>query len=243
MRTLILSDIHANLPALQAVLADAGEIDAAWCLGDLVGYGPEPNECVELVSSLPNLTCLLGNHDSAVLGQIDLSSFNRDARTSIDWTEKILTPATRQFLQSLPERVVMDGSATLAHGSPRSPVWEYLLDTYNAYENFAYFETPFCFVGHTHIPVAYYWRGNDGYVEWQLLHHEDGPIQAGPMIVNPGSTGQPRDHDSRAAYLIFNPDSSEWKSHRVTYDITIVQERIRKAGLPDRHATRLASGW
>lgn len=243
MRVLVLSDIHANLPALQAVLADAGKIDAAWCLGDLVGYGPDPNECVELIAGLPNLTCLLGNHDAAVLGEIDLETFNRDARLSIEWTQKVLTPSTQQFLQSLPDHVVMDGSATLAHGSPRSPVWEYLLDTYNAYENFAYFETPYCFVGHTHIPVVYYWTGQASYVEWQLLHNQDGPTQPGPMIVNPGSTGQPRDHDSRAAYLIFNPDTFSWKSFRVDYDLSLVQQRILKAGLPHRHATRLASGW
>lgn len=242
MRILVFSDVHANLTALKAVLKAAEPFDAAWCLGDLVGYGPDVNEVLEEVRRLPNLACVLGNHDSAVLGQIELSSFNREARTSIVWTQTTISADGMKFLQSIPEKQVI-GNATLVHGSPRSPIWEYLLDSLNASENFDFFNTPICFVGHTHIPIAYYWKGNGRPVDWQLLSHEDQPRENAKMIVNPGSVGQPRDHDPRAAYAIYWPDLGTWKTFRVEYDITSVQKRIQNANLPERHAQRLIGGW
>ena len=242
MRILVISDIHANLPALEAVLAAAETFDAVWCLGDLVGYGPDVNEVVEKVRSLPGLVCIMGNHDSAVIGQIELAAFNREARESIIWTQAVISPDNLQFLKGLPEKLVI-GNATLVHGSPRSPVWEYLLDGQNAYENFAHFDTPFCFVGHTHIPIVYYWRGENNSVDWRLLNNEDMPISDARMIVNPGSVGQPRDHNPRAGYLIFWPELATWKAYRVEYDMSGVQKRILAAKLPDRHAQRLSNGW
>ena len=135
MRILIISDIHANLVALEAVLADAGSFDAAWCLGDLVGYGPNPNECVARVRALPNLICLLGNHDQAVLGDVDLRVFNGDARAAISWTQRAATPTSLEYLRSLsPETVYRD--FTLVHASPRQPIWEYILDADIAFHNF-----------------------------------------------------------------------------------------------------------
>ena len=128
---LVLSDIHANLTALEAVFQSAGTVDAVWCLGDVVGYGPDPNECIELLRSQPNLACLMGNHDAAALGQIALETFNREARDSIQWLQSILKPENRDFLKSLPERMTIE-QVTLAHGSPRNPVWEYLLDSHSA---------------------------------------------------------------------------------------------------------------
>src|SRR3972149_1045887 len=154
MRILVISDIHANLTALQAVLSDAGEIDAVWCLGDLVGYGPDPNDCIALVRQLPRLSCLLGNHDAAALNQIDIAAFNPEARRAVMWTQNVLSPDNYEYLSSLPEKVV-EGEVTLAHGSPRQPIWEYLLDTRTATQNFDYFETGFCFVGHSHLPVIF----------------------------------------------------------------------------------------
>jgi predicted phosphodiesterase len=153
MRVLVLSDIHANLSALDAVLADAGEFDAVWCLGDLVGYGPEPNECVERIRGLPNLVCLLGNHDAAALGQIDTEVFNTEAKLSVQWTQAHLTPENSEFLRSLPDRVE-NGFVTMAHGSPRNPVWEYILDGRVARKNFDAFNSSYCLVGHTHLPVT-----------------------------------------------------------------------------------------
>ena len=242
MRTLIISDIHANLPALEAVLNDAGEIDAVWCLGDLVGYGPDPNECITRVKELPNLTCLLGNHDAAVINQIDIDTFNPDARITIEWMQKNLDKECQAFLEKRPHRDVVD-NVTLAHGSPRNPVYEYLLDTRAATWNFEYFETDYCFVGHTHLPVIF--MLNDTNTQAQLtIPVVNTGIKIKPRaILNPGSVGQPRDRDPRAAYAIYDTDKNTWEYRRVAYDIQAVQKRMRKASLPERHILRLEAGW
>jgi len=242
MRILVISDIHSNLTALERVLSHAGEVDAVWCLGDIVGYGPEPNECIERVRSLPNLVCIIGNHDAAVLKQIDASAFNPEARQVIHWTQKIISEENLNFLRNLPERAFQD-QVTLAHGSPRQPVWEYLLDTANATLSFAYFETAYCFVGHTHMPVIYQLADGDRQVRLQIPEPNT-QISLNPRaIINPGSIGQPRDRDARAAYAIFDPEEGAWQYNRVPYDITQVQERMQAAGLPDRHIQRLSGGW
>jgi len=242
MRILVISDIHANLSAFETVLDSAGSCDAVWCLGDIVGYGPDPNECITLLRGLPNLTCLIGNHDAAALGTIDLNTFNREARTSSHWTQQVLTAESRAYLQGLPERIVHE-NVTLAHGSPRSPVWEYLLDPIAAYENLSFFKTDLCFVGHTHIPVAFRYLPDTDEMQSVLLRDGDSPEMDERMIINPGSVGQPRDHDSRAAYAIYNPETRLWRSYRVRYDIRAVQDRMRQAGLPSRLIQRLMEGW
>ena len=242
MRILIISDIHANQNALDAVLVDAGEFDAAWCLGDLVGYGPDPNECVDRVRALPNLVCIIGNHDAATLNQIDSETFNPEARQAIRWTQAALTDANLSFLRSLPERVNLD-HVTLAHGSPRHPVWEYLLDTQNATRSFEYFESPYCFVGHTHLPSIYY-MGDNNHSARLLIPEANTHLMLSPRaILNPGSVGQPRDRDPRAAYAIYTPDEEVWEYKRVTYDVVSVQDRMKSAGLPERHIQRLTAGW
>lgn len=242
MRVLVISDIHANLTALEAVLTNAGEIDAVWCLGDLVGYGPDPNECIARIRELPNLVCIIGNHDAAVIRQIDTASFNLEARQVIAWTQDTLSEASAAFLRSLPERVVID-QVTLAHGSPRHPVWEYLLDTQNATHSFEYFTTPYCFVGHTHLPVIYYLGESHKTARLLLPEANTRLILAPRAILNPGSVGQPRDRDPRASYAIYDAEAQTWEYHRATYDIAAVQERMRRAGLPERHIQRLAVGW
>lgn len=242
MKILIISDIHANLTALQTVLRAAGEFDATWCLGDLVGYGPDPNECVELIRALPNLLCIMGNHDAAVIDKINDNAFNQDARTIIDWTQQAMNPASLAFLQSMPE-MLESGDVTLAHGSPRQPVWEYLLDTRTATLNFTYFETPYCFVGHTHLPVVYYLSDDSRSARLTIPEHNTQIILAPRTIINPGSVGQPRDRDPRAAYALFDPEENLWEFRRVEYDIQDVQDRMRLANLPERHIIRLASGW
>lgn len=242
MRILVISDIHANLTALEAVLANAGDFEAAWCLGDLVGYGPDPNECVRLVRQLPNLKCILGNHDAAALQQIDSDTFNPEARMAILWTQSVLTEASRAFLNDLPEQIVT-GSVTLVHGSPRHPVWEYLLDTRTATINFDYFQTPYCFVGHTHLPVMYYLDENHPAAQLSLPGLKSQVQLNSRAILNPGSVGQPRDSDPRAAYAIFEPETATWSYQRVAYDIPVVQARMSAAGLPERHIRRLSAGW
>ncbi|MFC2042837.1 metallophosphoesterase family protein [Chloroflexota bacterium] len=240
MRILVISDIHANLTALETVLTDAGEFDAAWCLGDLVGYGPDPNECIAKVSVLPNLRCIIGNHDAAALNQIDTKTFNKEARQALEWTQKILSESSISFLSSLQQKIEIN-NVTLTHGSPRHPVWEYLMDSQTATLNFDYFSTPYCFVGHTHLPVVYTRK------EKKLVVYKPTPnnkITLSPRtIINPGSVGQPRDHDPRAAYVIYNPEENTWDYRRLTYDIPAVQTRMVDAQLPERHIVRLQAGW
>jgi len=242
MRILVISDIHANLTALETVLEHAGQVDAVWCLGDIIGYGPDPNECVERIRLLPNLTCLLGNHDSAALNRIPIESFNQDARRSIEWLQNVLTRESHIFLYHLPEQVVID-QVTLVHGSPRNPVWEYVLDQHNASQNMDYFNTQICMVGHTHLPVAYMSVNGSSQLRWTVLVEGQEVEIKTRSILNPGSVGQPRDHDPRASYAIFDPEKNRWEIHRVDYDIGSVQKRIRAANLPMRHALRLLEGW
>lgn len=242
MRTLIISDIHANLTALESVLEHAGDIERAWCLGDVVGYGPSPNEAIERVRNLPNVTCLLGNHDAAALNLIDINTFNPEARISIEWLQDQLTEESLEFLRGLPEKETFD-TVTLSHGSPRHPVFEYLLDTQAATENFEYFETDFCFVGHTHLPVMFHLKEDD-YISRLSIPpvNKQTELQV-RTIVNPGSVGQPRDRDPRAAYAIFDPEDNSWYYRRVEYEIPAVQELMTSAGLPERHVLRLEGGW
>lgn len=242
MKSLVISDIHANLTAFEAVLEDVGEFDAVWVLGDLVGYGPDPNECIEVVKNLPNLVCLLGNHDAATLGHINDMAFNPSARQAIRWTRENITSENLAYLRNLPE-ITSLGDITFAHGSPREPVWEYLLDTRNATENFNFFNTPFCFVGHTHLPTIYL-MDNGTYYAKLVSPQSDIALPMQPRaIINPGSVGQPRDRNPRAAYAIFDQDSMTIEFRRVAYDIQAVQERMQQVDLPDRHIRRLADGW
>lgn len=240
MRVLVISDIHANATALQTVLAASGDVEAVWCLGDVVGYGPDPNECIEILKNLPNLVCLQGNHDAASIGDLPLEGFNHEARASIEWLREKLKPESSLFLQSLHSRTEVNG-ITLVHASPRQPVLEYLLDTYSVAENFSYFDTDLCFVGHTHVPVLFKLRNH-------IVHLEVPPPNTqlhltGRCIANPGSVGQPRDRDPRAAYAIFDDETNTWDSLRIEYDVEKVQIRMRAFQLPERHIERLATGW
>ena len=242
MKALIISDIHANLTALEAVIENAGDFDATWCLGDVVGYGPDPNECVALIRSLPNLTCLLGNHDAAAIENIDVSSFNIEARISVSWTASMITKASEEFLNSLPATIEVEGQ-TLAHGSPRHPIWEYLLDTPTIAENFDFFDTPYCFVGHTHLPVVYQLDG-EHQLPAHIIPEAFTPIQLVPRaIINPGSVGQPRDRNPFASYCIFDTEAHTIENRRTAYDIKDVQARMRDFKLPLRHINRLEIGW
>ncbi len=243
MRVLILSDIHANLVALETVLADASDYEAVWCLGDLVGYGPDPNECVTRMRALPNLKCLIGNHDKAVLGDVDLNIFNFDASAALRWTQNAVSSETLAYLRNLPEAEQF-GDFTLVHGSPREPVWEYILDRFIARENFPLFNTSYCLVGHTHTPVIYREADSSGDC------HEESPDYSRPralngqrLIINPGSVGQPRDSNPKAAYALLDTEALTWEYRRVPYDVQETQRRMRTANLPERLVTRLALGW
>lgn len=242
MRILVFSDIHANLAALEAVLDAAGDADAAWFLGDLVGYGPNPNECIQRVRELPALICLQGNHDAAAVGELPLDSFNPDARTSIEWLRDNLAEDGRAFLSELSPRAKID-DVTLVHASPRQPVLEYLLDTQSANQNFNFFDGPFCFVGHTHIPVHFTLNANGASTRMRIPRPNSQTNLEGRCIINPGSVGQPRDRDPRAAFAIFDTELKTWDYRRVDYDVGRVQAQMREAHLPERHVVRLAVGW
>jgi predicted phosphodiesterase len=243
MRVLIISDIHANYTALQAVLKDAGKVDATWCLGDLVGYGPDPNAVIEEVRDIPNLICLLGNHDTAAIGKMPLEAFNGDARRSLMYHEKVISASNMDFMRSLSANVKVQGEATLAHGSPRDPLWEYILNALSARLNFDHFETPWCFVGHTHIQCVFAYEQKMDRVTLSQIKEEKMINLHPKLILNPGSVGQPRDRDPRAAFAIYDTEARTWTPRRVKYNVAEVQERIRAAGLPEKHAVRIAEGW
>jgi len=241
VRYLVISDIHANRPAMEAVLKDAGSYDMIWCLGDLVGYGPDPNECVERLRDLEHI-CLAGNHDWAALGRLNLDDFNLDARMASAWTKEELTPATREYLEALPIHVDQ-GDFLLVHGSPREPIWEYLLDAGLAAINFHYFSAPFCLVGHTHIPIIFALdEVHDRCYPFTPSYSNPVPLGACRMILNPGSVGQPRDGDPRASYAILDTKAGTWELRRVSYPIEITQERMRARNMPRRLIERLKMG-
>ena len=246
MRILIISDIHANLTAFRAVLEHAqDQWDIIWFLGDLVGYGPDPNECTEELLK-HNHIALSGNHDQAVLGNLDIKSFNREAKYAITWTQEAISSETRSYLESLPAKQV-EGDFTLAHASPRYPIWEYILDPVTAAENFNWFQTDYCLVGHTHVPVMFEERLN-GFRRVNVRPpsyargREAFALGRERLIINPGSVGQPRDSDPRAAYALLDTEAMTWSYQRVSYPVREVQERMEKCGMPKRLVNRLAYG-
>jgi len=242
MRCLILSDIHANLAAFEAVLADADRFDKIWCLGDMVGYGPQPNECIERLREFPH-TCVAGNHDWAALNNSSDSDFNPDAQWACQWTREKLLPENFEYLANLPVTLIEEGF-TLVHGSPRQPIWEYILYPSIATSNFAYFDTQVCFVGHTHTPVIFrYEHSNAACLPFPLPQGSPLPLGEERMIINPGSVGQPRDGDPRASYIILDTDKATLEYHRIPYPIEVTQRRMMEEGLPIRLIARLEYGW
>jgi predicted phosphodiesterase len=246
MRYLIISDIHANLAAFKAVLDDSeGKYDKVWCLGDIVGYGPDPNECIELLKLLDPV-CIAGNHDWAVLGKLDVDDFNPDARRVSLWTRDILTENNHQFIQKLPVALIQEEQFTLVHGSPRHPIWEYILYPAVAQVNFEHFSTRYCLVGHTHSPVIFHAPSEPkGVCQAQVPSNNNGPIPLGDnrLILNPGSVGQPRDGDPRASYGILDVDDLSFEYRRIPYPIAEVQERMQELEFPGRLINRLSFGW
>jgi len=244
MCLLVISDIHSNLEAFRAVLEDAGPVDEVWCLGDVVGYGPDPNACVELLRSLPH-RCIAGNHDWATLGRLDLGDFNQDARAANLWNRSQLTPDNLGYLEALPEKLV-EGEFTLVHGSPRRSVWEYILYCSTAQSNAGYFDTPYCFVGHTHTPVIFRLdtEGNGDACE-PLAPRYDELLHLGSerLIINPGSVGQPRDGDPRAGYALLDLEEHTVQHRRVAYPVAQTQAKMIESDLPMRLVLRLSYGW
>ena len=243
MRYAIIADIHANLAAFKAVLDDIesrGGVSEIWCLGDIIGYGPEPHECIALLRETKHV-CVAGNHDWAAIGKIDTADFNSDAAAACNWTAEQLSPEDGDYLTNLP-LVIEKGDFTLAHGSPREPIWEYILSTGIAEVNFAYFKSTFCLVGHSHLPLVFHLDGTGACFVSRFLPDEELSLGESRLIINPGGVGQPRDGDPRASYAIYDSESRLVTLYRVPYDIHATQAKMVAQGLPMRLVTRLSYG-
>ncbi len=238
MRIAVLSDVHSNLHALEAVLAevDASAIDEIWCLGDIVGYGPRPNECAALVQERTSI-CLAGNHDLVVLGKIPIAAFAGEAAAAASWTQGVLDEAARSFLDSLHPSAAAPG-AELFHGSARDPIWDYVLSDEAARWTLAATSAPLVLVGHSHIAL-----------QFELEAHGDlaaagtvVELETGRHLLNPGSVGQPRNGDPRAAWLEIDNSSRRATFHRTAYPVERTQSEMRERGLPELLAERLTHG-
>jgi predicted phosphodiesterase len=249
MRIAILSDIHANLPALEAVLAAIGEkkVDQLWSLGDVVGYGAQPDECAELVAERCTVS-LTGNHDLAVLGALDISSFSPAAAAAVRWTQRNCKEATTAYLRGL-EPADTSHDVALYHASPRDPVWEYVLWSDQAAECIARQAARVSLVGHSHVALYFGMEGDEASATDD--HDANGAqagggteldLKRGRWLINPGSVGQPRDGDSRAAWLELDTETWTAGYHRVDYDVDRAAEAIEAADLPEHLARRLYVG-
>jgi predicted phosphodiesterase len=244
MRILVISDIHSNDLALEAVIRDAGSFNQIWCLGDVVGYGPQPNECIERLRA-HDLICMAGNHDLAVGGKARMDDFTQDAREMIFWTRRTLAGNNLDWLsKGLNEKTLEVGHGiTLVHGSPRDSVWEYIVTREIARDNLGFLNTPICLYGHTHQPVIFRkpWEGMK-VLEERLRVNIPIRLTLDLMFINPGSVGQPRDEDPRASYALIDLDDLTLTHHRVMYDVSAVQNIMKKEKLPTRLIRRLRFG-
>jgi predicted phosphodiesterase len=244
MRILLISDVHANLTALNAVIQDAGAFDQIWCLGDIVGYGPQPNECISRLREF-EIIALAGNHDLAAVGKTSLWEFSETAKEVIFWTRHWLTDSSHEWLSSLPSTpLVVKENITLVHASPRDPIWEYIVERTTAKENLSFIETPICLNGHSHMPIMYR-KPWDGLKVLEEPLKVNAPVRLttyDQVFINPGSVGQPRDEDPRASYGIFDLDAMTFTLRRIQYDFTITQKLMKQAKLPDRLIRRLRFG-
>ena len=237
MRVAVLSDIHANLHALEAVLADLEHAspDEVWCLGDTVGYGAAPNECCARIRARADVM-LCGNHDLAVIGSLDLAEFSGEAAAAARWTQTVLEDDHRRWLASLKPAVELRG-AELFHASPRDPVWDYVLSEDVGRESLELTTAPLVLVGHSHVALALTTTEGGLAPEGAELD-----LGSGRWLANPGSVGQPRDGDPRAAWLEIDFAAKRATFRRTAYDVEGAQAEIRAAGLPEALAGRLAYG-
>jgi predicted phosphodiesterase len=240
MRVAVISDVHANYHALEAVLrdVDGDGVDAVWCLGDTVGYGPRPNECCDEVRSRSD-HCLVGNHDLVALGELDLGDFNDEAAAAARWTAEVLVPEARDFLQHLEPSGHVQG-VDLFHASARDPVWEYVLTEEAARATLELSTATIVLVGHSHVALAI--AQESGEVVGGLAPGGTEVALEGRWLLNPGSVGQPRDGDPRAAWLLLDLGRRFAAFRRVAYSVEQTQSEMRDRGLPELLASRLARG-
>lgn len=249
MRALILSDVHGNLEALDAVLSAAGPCDQVWNLGDVVGYGASPNEVISRMRA-DATSNVRGNHDKVCAGLASAAQFNATARDAAVWTQQQLTPASLEWLVALPGGPILcnGGTVALAHGSPLHEDI-YILNIRDAWAPLQQMQASCTFFGHTHVQGGFGWEGGRWFEVHPLQGRAEGrahwTLQLGDgkrYLLNPGSVGQPRDGDSRAAYAIMDDTAHTVTFHREPYDIDLAQGRILLAGLPERLAKRLREG-
>jgi predicted phosphodiesterase len=242
MKVAVISDIHANRQAFEATLEAVAASDAAelWCLGDLVGYGADPDVCVELAREHAAV-CLAGNHDLAVTGEIPLGEFSRGASLAAQWTKEVIAPQNLDYLRGLrPEG--REGAFGLYHASPRDPVWEYVLSSLLAELCLDEQEQRVCLVGHSHVALSYARREGEPTTGEPRRDGAELDLAQGEWLINPGSVGQPRDGDPRAAWLLLDLDGLTASYLRTDYDIAGAAAAIRAARLPDSLAERLEYG-
>ena len=262
MKIAILSDIHANLAAFDAVLRDIdkkGGVDQYWNLGDITDYGPDPHECLQKVRQLEAVS-VIGNHDYAVIGKLDyVREFPPSIALITAWSCRQMTSEDLEYLRGLPATLVI-GKFTLVHASPRDPIWEYVFSEDLAQENLSHFQTRYCLLGHTHVPLFFDFKNDNetgsskqnqrlmSHAEWHqaLRQNRRGEIiinlSEDRLMINPGGIGQPRDGDPRAAYALYNSDDATVELRRVEYDVAATQKRMLAAGLPESFSARLAEG-
>ena len=242
MQVAVLSDIHANRHALEAVLADVAATAAReiWCLGDVVGYGADPNDCVDLVRAAATV-CLAGNHDLGVTGEIPLDEFSPGAAMAARWTQEVIDPDRLDWLAGLRPRSTREDTG-LFHGSPRDPVWEYVLSALLADLCFDAFDERIGLLGHSHVACSFTRPEGEPATGSSRRADEIADITAGRWLLNPGSVGQPRDGDPRAAWLLLDLSAASASWRRTTYDVDGAAAAIRAARLPDSLAERLQYG-
>ncbi len=241
MKTAFFSDVHANLEALLAVMKDAETegVKKYYFLGDAVGYGPNPNECLEIICNNASI-CLMGNHDYAALGLLDTSCFNDYAKQAIDFTERVLTEDNKRRLANFELEYIYD-DFHLVHSTPKIPNhWDYILTMEDAEANFPYTKKNICLIGHSHFPVIIE-KANGS--EAKLLGGNEVKIdKTKKYIINIGSVGQPRDNNPDSCYLIYDTKSKTARLKRVGYDIKLTQKKMEEAGLPKYLIERLGKG-
>ena len=242
MKVLLVADIHANLAAFEAVLADAaaaGGFDRTWMAGDVVGYGPDPNGCVDKVRDA-DAVAVAGNHDLAAAGEVGVETFNPFAGAAVRWTAERLSPESAAYIMALAPVAEACGW-TVSHGVPSDPVWGYLLTVRTAVESLAHFKTQGCVLGHSHVPV-FLRMGEEGPEPLSVAGGRVVEVESQRCYVNPGAVGQPRDGDPRASYALLDTDSGAVEFRRVVYDIEETQRRMAEAGLPRPLIERLSQG-
>ncbi|MFC1540703.1 metallophosphoesterase family protein [Candidatus Margulisiibacteriota bacterium] len=237
----IISDIHSNLEALNVVLDKLKHAEKVVCLGDIVGYGPNPNECVEKVRSL-NIPAVAGNHDKAVTGEHEVKWFNQNARQAVTWTQMTIFQENLDYLKGLPLMLTEDGFQ-FVHGSLRSPLDEYVAGIAEALPTFEKMTQPLCFVGHSHVPMFIAQKRDGNYDGRALLDGDEVLIDDyAKVIINVGGVGQPRDGDPRASYGTYDPKTRIFTLHRVEYNIEQVQAKMKQVDLPEPLISRLSQG-